>query len=284
MDYTTPTGLNTKYKTSVIGDSPVLGQSKSSHYDQSSINAIIIPRIATMVRITTSSISLLMASALALKHSHPIAKRNDVETVTVPTSDDVKTALEEWEIDVNKVNTFLDGASANLNNLAQLSSDASDALNNFAMEEPKQLQTLINWFTNDPNNDGDAAPDAFNCATNDLATGQTIGNVVFNFDSLVINVFKDIVEDADAGNSDAVANLLSIVNSYRCCNVLPDLDIIWLDSASSAHLQVAIAGVTSGVATKAARPAACGAFDCSKTPGASTCATEDNGSFGAPGQ
>ena len=237
-----------------------------------------------MVHITTASIPMLMASALAIKHSNPIVKRNDVETVAVPTSDDVKTALEEWEIDVNKVNTFLDSASANLNNLAQLSSDASDALNNFAMEEPKQLQTLINWFANDPNNGGDAAPDAFNCATNDLAAGQTIGNVVFNFKSLVTDVFRDVVEDADAGNSDAVANLLSIVNSYRCCNVLPDLDIIWLDSASSAHLQVAIEGVTSGVATKAARPAACSAFDCSKTPGASTCAGENNGSFGAPGQ
>ncbi|GAB7333571.1 hypothetical protein MBLNU13_g05144t1 [Cladosporium sp. NU13] len=210
-----------------------------------------------MVHVATASMSMLTASVLAIKHSNHIVKRNNVETVAVPTSDDVKTALEERETDVNKVNTFLDGASANLNNLAQLSSDASDALKNFAMEEPKQLQTLHQL---------------------------TIGNVVFIFGSLVLNIFKDVVEDDNAGNSDAVANLLSIVNSYCCCNVLPDLGIIWLDSVNSAHLQVEIEGVTSGVATKAARPATCSTFDCSKTPGASTCASESNGSFGAPGQ
>jgi len=107
---------------------------------------------------------------------------------------------------------------------------------------------------------------------------------VFNFQFLVLDLLKDVAEDAQAGNSDAVANLLNIVNSYRCCNGLPDLDIIWLDSANSAHLQIEIEGVTSGVVTRAARPATCSAFDCTKTPGASTCASEDNGSFGARGQ
>lgn len=238
-----------------------------------------------MVHIITASICMLIGSALAIKHSHPITKRNSVATVAVPTSDDVKTALNEWALDVNKVNTFLDGASANLNNLAQLASDAQDAANNFAKEEPLQLGTLKNWFNGqDPNNDGGAAPDAFNCATNDLDPGQTIGNTVFSFPTLVLDVFADIVEDAQAGNSDAVENLLAVVNSYRCCNVLPDLDIIWLDSANSAHLQIEIENLISGVLVTAPRPAACSAIDCSTVEGHSTCASEDNGPFGAPGQ
>ena len=102
------------------------------------------PKFALMVRITTTSICMPTASALAVKHSHPVAKRNNIETVAVPTSDDVETALEEWEIAVNKVNAFLNGASANLNNFASFAFDAQDTASNFAMEEPKQLQTLIN--------------------------------------------------------------------------------------------------------------------------------------------
>jgi hypothetical protein len=65
-----------------------------------------------------------------------------------------------------------------------------------------------------------------NCATNDLKVYKTVGNVLFDFDSLVIGVFKNIVADADAGNSGAVQAQMDVVNNYRCCNVLPDLDII----------------------------------------------------------
>jgi len=117
--------------------------STNSHNNEASTLSMF--KIANMVRIATSSICMLTASVLAVKHSHPIAKRNDVETVAAPTSDDVQTALEEWEIDVNKVNAFLDGASGNLNNLASFASDAQDAASNFAMEKPKQLQALIKF-------------------------------------------------------------------------------------------------------------------------------------------
>lgn len=100
-------------------------------------------------------------------------------------------------------------------------------------------------------------PDASTCATNDLlndlVNGQrAIVSIAFDFASLVLEASKDIVKDANAGNSDAVANLLSTMNCYRCCKVLPDLDIVLLDSADSAHLQVEIAGVTGGVTTVAA--------------------------------
>jgi hypothetical protein len=58
-----------------------------------------------------------------------------------------------------------------------------------------------------------------------------------------------------------VANLPSIVKGYRCCKVLPDLDIVLLDSAVSAHFQAEIEGITGGVATMAAHPATCSNFD-----------------------
>lgn len=225
--------------------------------------------------------SIATLSTLALAASAPakarLARRNNVATVDVPTSSDVQTAITEWALDVQTVNAFLEGAPANLDNLAQLASDAQNAASNFAAEEPNQLGTLINWFTNDPNNDK-TATDAFHCATSDLKDGQTIGSTTFNFKSLVLDVFDDIVEDANAGNRDAVSNLLDVVNSYRCCNVLPDLDIIWKDSAESAELAIQTP-LTGGAPITAERPSTCANFDCSKTAGASTCASDDNGSF-----
>jgi hypothetical protein len=155
-------------------------------------------------------------------------------------------------------------------------------MNKFAAEEPRQLGVLINWFSNDPNNDAGAAPDAFNCATNDLIVGKTVGKVLFNFDSLVGGVFQNIVANADAGNSGAVQAQLDVVNNYSCCNVLPDLDVIWLDSAKSAHLQIEVAGLQSGVASAAPCPAACSANECN-TQSASDCASEDNDGLGIPG-
>lgn len=235
-----------------------------------------------MIGITKASLCALVFGTLAAADPSRVQKRNNVASVAVPQPTDVEIAINEWEIDVNAVNTFLDGAAANLDNLAQLGSDANDAANNFAAEEPNQLNTLINWFADtNPNNKFEAS-DAFSCATNDLGVGTTIGNTVFNFKSLVLDVFQDIVEDAAAGNRDAVANLLNVVNSYRCCNVLPDLDIIWRDSAISAGLQIRTS-LLGGVAITPARPATCSAFDCSKTEGASTCASEDNLAFGVPG-
>lgn len=73
------------------------------------------------------------------------------------------------------------------------------------------------------------------------------------------------------------------MNNYRCCNVLPDLGISWLDSVKSAHLQIEVAGLQSGVATAAPRPAACDAVECN-TESASSCAGEDNSAcgFGIP--
>lgn len=234
-----------------------------------------------MVQITAAFACTLVVSTLATRHSHPIVKRDHLPTVAQPKSSDVSAAILAWADDVNAVNTFLDGAEANLGDLATLASDAQNARDNFAIDEPNQLGTLTNWFNNDPNNPDSrdtSGPDAFNCATNDLAVGQTIGNTLFNFESLVKDVFDNIVNDAQAGNSDAVKAQLDVVNSFRCCNVLPDLDIIWKDTAESAELSIQTS-ITGGVPITAARPAACNGLDCSTTEGASTCATEDNGRF-----
>lgn len=231
--------------------------------------------------ITASTLAL---AATTIAHSGPnrLRKRNDVPTVDDPTAQDVQTAINEWNTDVVNVNAFLENAPNDLDDLPTLGANAHAVASNFAAEEPNQLGTLTNWFSGNDANNPDTAPDAFNCATNDLAVGQTIGSTTFNFKSLVLDLFADIVEDAAAGNRDAVENLLNVVNSYRCCNVLPDLDIIWRDTAISADLVIQ-SSILPGVPITPARPSTCSAFDCSQVEGASTCATEDNGSFGTPG-
>lgn len=234
-----------------------------------------------MKSFVAASTLALAATTLARSGPSRMSKRNNVPTVDNPTAQDVQTAINEWDTDVTNVNAFLENAPNELDDLATLGSKAHAVASGFAAEEPNQLGTLTNWFNGDANNP-DAATDAFNCATNDLAVGQTIGSTTFNFKSLVLDVFDDIVEEAAAGNRDSAENLLNVVNSYRCCNVLPDLDIIWRDSAISADLLIQTP-ITGGVPITAARPNTCSTFDCSTTGGASTCGTEDNGSFGAPG-
>ncbi|KAM0722368.1 hypothetical protein Q7P37_001809 [Cladosporium fusiforme] len=230
-----------------------------------------------------NSIAVAFTFALAattLAHSGPnrVSKRNDVAAVQTPTSADVQTAILEWNTDVVNVNAFLDNAPNDLDDLATLGANAHAVASNFAAEEPNQLMTLANWFSgNDPNNNKEATA-AFNCAVNDLAVGTTIGSTTFSFQALVLDVFSDIVEDANAGNRDAVENLLNVVNSYRCCNVLPDLDILWKDSAESAEIEIQTT-LTQGVPITAERPGTCSAFDCSTVSAASTCASDDNGSF-----
>jgi hypothetical protein len=236
-----------------------------------------------MVNLTTTSIYALFATALATTEPNRVQKRNNLASVAVPVPTDVANAINEWEIDVNTVNSFLQNAAVMLDDLPELATGAGDALNLFAAEEPNQLGTLVNWFAATNPNNPDVPSDAFNCATNDLANGTTSAGTTFNFKNLVENVFSDIVDDAQAGNRDGVSNLLDIVNRYRCCNVLPDLDIIWRDSAISANLALKTDTSDGGVSFSPSRYAACSAIDCSTVENHSTCASLDNEGFGVPG-
>lgn len=227
-----------------------------------------------MAIFTIASIIALAASSIAASGTEPLSKRG-LDTVAQPSPSDVQAAIDDWNTDVTNVNNFLNSVHDQLSDLPDLASNAQIIATTFAQDEPNQLQTLSNWFNKSAQ--PDFPSDAFNCAFDDLATGQLIGDTTFSFKALVIDVFANIVSDAQAGNGDAVQAQVDVVNSYRCCNVLPDLDILWQDAAISA-------GIAEADAPRSpARPNACGAIDCAHTAAHSTCSTLDNGRFGAIG-
>lgn len=221
------------------------------------------------------SIIALAAGAIASPNVATISKRG-LATVAVPVQSDVQAAIHDWNNDVVTVNNFLNTVHDQLSDLSTLATNAQNIVDNFAKDEPNQLQTLANWFNQSAQ--PDVPTDAFNCAFDDLATGQVLNGETFNFATLVIKQFTDfIIPDAQAGNADFVTAQVDEVNSYRCCNVLPDLDILWKDAAISAGFAEA------DVPFSPARPDACPSIDCSTTLGASDCGAKDNGRFGAPG-
>ena len=223
------------------------------------------------------SIFALAAASIPVSGAAGLSKRGLAE-VPAPGTPDVQAAINDWNNDVVTVNDFLNGVSDLLSDLPTLAAHAQNIVDNFAKDEPNQLKTLHNWFIGP--NTPDVPTAAFNCAFDDLATGQVLDGETFNFDTLVIKQFTDfIIPDAQAGKADFVLSQVGEVNSYRCCNVLPDLDILWRDAAISAGFTDA------DVPFSPPRPDACASIDCSPdiTKGASTCGTQDNGRFGTPG-
>jgi hypothetical protein len=225
-----------------------------------------------MKTFTTASILALVATSIGSPAERRQSKRG-LAPVDVPTSTDVQNAILDWNTDVEIVNGFLDSAMGLLDDLPSLTTAAQSAAN-FAADEPNQLKTLKNWFNGDSNNPH-AAPDAFICATNDLDPGVQQVSGLFSFQTLVLDVFQNIITDAQQRSAQEVQNQLDVVNTYRCCNVLPDLDIIWGDSASSANLVTQTPSIQ-GVSTSPARPNTCIPIMCSGVLGASNCSTENN--------
>ena len=153
--------------------------------------------------------------------------------------------------DVNAVNGFLSEALSLDSDT--LKTKAYAALLN-AQDEPCQLGTLNNFGSSDG-----FATDAFTCATTDLG-------LVFG-DHVITNLNTIINNPTDTSGVHAV---VTDINFFRCCNVLPDADLLWLDSAGES-------GLVGTAATIAGRPDACSSIDCS---GVGSCRAKDNGSFG----
>jgi hypothetical protein len=166
--------------------------------------------------------SLFVASALAAP-----ASDNRGRQAGCPSVDQTATAIRDWNTDVINVNSFLNNPANTGSNAASL---ASTALT-FASNEPHQLSVLSTpgCFDN---------PDYVR-AVNDLK--NVFGNVITGLNNII------------AGQSPA-SNIASI-NHVRCCNVLPDLDILWVQSAAGD-------GLVGSVPTSAPRPAACSTISC----------------------
>jgi hypothetical protein len=110
---------------------------------------------------------------------------------------------------------------------------------------------------------------AYQCAISDLQN-------VFGLD--VLNNLQTIIDNS--GDLDTVNTAANNINNIRCCNVLPDVDILWSDAAETFGGPVLISPNTPLLAP---RPSTCAAVDCSAivNPAAppSTCQSDNNGPF-----
>lgn len=176
-----------------------------------------------------------------------------VQTVNNPSTDQIKDSIDQWNKDVVAVNSFLNEAPGLISSgdTVNLGTQASLALT-FAQDEPCQLKTLSSV-------PGVDVP-AFTCAVNDLTQG---------FGTNVLNQLQTIVNNP--GDTASVQTAVGTINQFRCCNVLGDASILWLDTATDA-------GIANQVNTVAPQEDACNAISCTNM-----CGAMDNGSSGTPG-
>ena len=82
-------------------------------------------------------------------------------------------------------------------------------------------------------------------------TAQTAVDTLFaGFNDNVIVPLGNI-----ASNPATLAQNLQTINQFRCCDVLPDLDILWSSTAEDE-------GVANQVPLSAPRPTTCAAINC----------------------
>lgn len=203
----------------------------------------------------TETITLALALGLATASPNgrlATSKRQNapmciLDTVVAPVSvDQVQASILQWNDDVNNVNGFLNQVAA-----GTLTPHDPDALLTAAKaafvsasDEPCQLATL-------GNNAGTVGLDpTFACAQTDL--GDVFGPHVLTNLNKICN---------DPGNVDAVSAAVLDINNFRCCNVLPDASILWLESAEGD-------GLANDVPTVAAVEDACSSITCTLSCGA----------------
>ncbi|OCL11118.1 hypothetical protein AOQ84DRAFT_387047 [Glonium stellatum] len=148
-----------------------------------------------------------------------------------PTQDQVLTSIESWRNDVVNVNSFLDSATSL--SASDLQTAAQTALG-FASDEPVELGILSSI--------SGLADDALNAIT---LLQEVFGNVITDL--------QNIINDPSA--TSIVNTQLEEINSVRCCNVLPALDILWQAAADDE-------GISNQVDTSVPRPNACSQVVC----------------------
>jgi hypothetical protein len=193
--------------------------------------------------IVSASILALVASAAAAPSSNSLrhAKRQiggpgvgPVCTSTVqPSQEDVLSALQTWNNDVINVNNFLNFVSTNTD-VSTLGGLAQGALDN-AMDEPLELGILacIPGLTDDAENAITSAANGF------------MDNVLDPLMDIVVNGANSALVNADVLQ----------INTFRCCTLLPDLDVLWLAAAEDE-------GLVGQVNLSPPRPDACATITC----------------------
>ncbi|KAI1075409.1 hypothetical protein F5B20DRAFT_560249 [Whalleya microplaca] len=151
---------------------------------------------------------------------------------TEPSSNAVKTAISTWLSDVQTVNTFLDNAPSS----PGIGDLASNTLTT-AQNEPVQLNVLASI-----------------CELN--SAGSQYAKAVLLLKEIFDNVTAKLKQIADNPNDEAtVKTALQVIGNTRCCNVLPALDVIWVQAAADFAL-------VGSVDTNVPRPATCGNVQC----------------------
>ncbi|EHY57084.1 hypothetical protein HRR80_002790 [Exophiala dermatitidis] len=182
---------------------------------------------------TLSFLALGLIGASAATPSLRFAKRNSPNGCAdgVPSQAAVAGAINQWNSDVTTVNDFLDVATS-LQGL-HLQLQLVVALR-AANDEPDQLQILACASDVSPSTVAQAAAD-------DLFTG---------FGPNVLTPLSNILNDPSS-----ITQNLQLINQFRCCHVLPDLDTLWSFTAEDD-------GVANQVPLSAPRPAACASIYC----------------------
>ena len=148
-------------------------------------------------------LAALFGCALAAPASTRWAKRQ-----TGPSQDQVTAAINSWNSDVAMVNSFLNTPPTTGADYANF---ASFTLG-FDNDEPVELMIL------------GAIPALSTAATNAVTDLMTVfGGVLTKLQDIITNQ-----NDINIINTD-VAN----INQIRCCNVLPDLDVLWTAAADA---------------------------------------------------
>lgn len=193
---------------------------------------------ATIITATLANVSFIAATPTPASSfsnsvklgSHILAARQSTSTCE-PSSSLVLTALQNWNNDVNTVNNFVDTASG-------LSGDALQSAATTALfaasNEPVDL-SILNCIAIVASNEAAQLMDLMN----------VFGRVVTGLQTIITN----------PNDANTVGSALSSINLTRCCNVLPDLSILWPDAANQE-------GISNQVNTAVPTPAVCSSVTC----------------------
>jgi hypothetical protein len=174
---------------------------------------------------TTMILTALLGCSLAAPSTMRYAKRQ-----TGPSQDQVVAAIDSWNSDVAMVNAFLNTPPTTGSSYGNF---ASFTLG-FAQDEPNELM-ILSMITG-------LSTDATNAIQNLM---EVFGGVLTNLQDIINNQ-----NDINVINTD-----ISNINQIRCCNVLPDLDVLWTDAADDE-------GVSNLVNLAVPRPNACATVAC----------------------
>ncbi|ETI27373.1 hypothetical protein G647_09563 [Cladophialophora carrionii CBS 160.54] len=185
--------------------------------------------------VAATTLFALISGSVAAPSNLRFAKRDlPSGDCVAPGPDATANAINAWDSDVRTVNAFLEAAPT-LGSVDILLSIQTPLT--AAEDEPNQLQVLA------------CEPAVF-----EGTQAQAAADALFDgFDDNVIVPLGNIVASpADATN---VAHQLATINQFRCCTVLPSLDILWQTTAANEGL------VGSGPIV-APRPSTCAAITC----------------------